>query len=76
MRPDVDLANIPLPSSPDPDNVRAYDMLIAEFMYVAVNTVPTITYAVPLKRGEMSSYVDSSWTDDKPSHKSTYPYFL
>jgi hypothetical protein len=44
MRPDVDLANIPLPSSPD--NVRAYAMLIDELMYVAVNTVPTIAYAV------------------------------
>ncbi len=44
IRPDVDLANIPLPSSPD--NVRAYAMLIDELMYVAVNTVPTIAYAV------------------------------
>jgi hypothetical protein len=32
IRPDVDLANIPLPSSPDPDNVREYTMLIGEFM--------------------------------------------
>jgi hypothetical protein len=29
-----------------------------------------------LKRGELSSYSDSSWSDDKPSHKSTYSYFL
>jgi hypothetical protein len=113
MRPDVDLVNIPLPPSPDPDNVRAYAMLIGELMYVAVNTVPTIAYAVsclarymtkatpqhyeyarqvlrylkgvkhrkltwcagkvryPLKRGELSSYADSSWADDKPSRKST-----
>ncbi len=118
MRPDVDLANIPLPPSPDPDNVRAYAMLIGELMYVAVYTIPTIAYAVsciarymtkatpqhyeyvrqvlrylkgvkhrrltwcagkvryPLKRGELSSYADSSWADDKPSHKSTYSYFL
>jgi hypothetical protein len=88
-------------------------MLIGELMYVAVNTVPTIAYAVsclarymtkatpqhyeyarqvlrylkgvkhrkltwcagkvryPLKRGELSSYADSSWADDKPSRKST-----
>jgi hypothetical protein len=118
MRPDVDLANIPLPPSPDPDNVRTYAMLIGELMYVAVNTVPTIAYAVsclaqymtkatpqhyeyarqvlrdlkgvehrrltwcagkvryPLKRGELSSYADSSWADDKPSRTSTYSYFL
>ena len=46
MRPDVDLANIPLPSPLDPDNVRAYAMLIGELLYVAVNTIPTIAYAV------------------------------
>jgi hypothetical protein len=46
MRSDVDLENIPLPPSPDPDNVRTCAMLIGELMYVAVNTVPTIAYAV------------------------------
>jgi hypothetical protein len=46
MQPNVDLSALPLPPKPDADTVRAYAMLVGELMYVAVNTVPSIAYAV------------------------------
>jgi hypothetical protein len=46
MQPYLDLAALPLPPKPDTDTVRAYAMLVAELMYLAVNTVPSMAYAV------------------------------
>ena len=46
MQPNVDLSALPLPLMPDADTVRAYAMLVGELMYVAVNTVPSLAYAV------------------------------
>ena len=46
MKPSDDLASIPLPPKPNPVDVAAYSMLVGELMYIGVNTVPTIAYAV------------------------------
>jgi hypothetical protein len=46
MKPSDDLAAIPLPPKPEPVDIAAYSMLVGELMYIGVNTVPTIAYAV------------------------------
>ena len=46
MQPNVDLSALLLPHKPNADTVRAYAMLIGELVYLTVNTMPCIAYAV------------------------------
>ncbi len=41
-----DLASIPLPDVPDKDIVAAYAQLVGELLYITINTVPEIMYAL------------------------------
>jgi hypothetical protein len=42
----VDLASIPLPDVPDKDIVAAYAKLVGELLYISINTVSEIMYAL------------------------------
>ena len=42
----ADLASLPLPDVPDKDIVAAYAKLVGELLYICINTVPEIMYAL------------------------------
>jgi hypothetical protein len=46
MTVDADLVSIPLPDVPDKDIVSAYVKLVGELLYISINTVPEIMYAL------------------------------
>ena len=46
MAVDADLASLPLPDVSDKDIVAAYAKLVGELLYICINTVPEIMYAL------------------------------
>jgi hypothetical protein len=47
MRPDTDLAGLPISSLAEKTTMKsAFCMLVSELMYVTINTRPEISYAV------------------------------
>jgi hypothetical protein len=42
----ADLASIPLPDVPDRDIAAAFAKLVGELLYICINTVPEIMYAL------------------------------
>lgn len=46
MAVDADLASLPLPDVPDKDIVAVYAKLVGELLYICINTVPEIMYAL------------------------------
>ena len=42
----ADLASLPLPDVPYKDIVAAYAKLVGELLYICINTVPEIMYAL------------------------------
>ena len=67
-----------------------YQKLIGELLYLSVNTMPEMGHIMscltrymireqsklPLTIGEFESWADSSWTDVKPSRKSTSCHYI
>ena len=46
MSPSVDLESLPIPEEPNKAVVAAYASLIGQLLYVAINTVPQISYVM------------------------------
>jgi hypothetical protein len=80
----ADLASLPLPDVPGKDIVAAYAKLVGKLLYICMNTVPEIMYALgaltrvkaPFQRGQLFGFADTSWADDKSSRRSTLCYVL
>ena len=87
----VDLDAVVASEKPvDPVFVTRYQKLIGELLYLSVNTMPEMGHIMscltrymireqsklPLTIGEFESWADSSWTDVKPSRKSTSCHYI
>ena len=46
MNPGSDLDSLPILDTPDKIVVRAYVSLIGELLYIAINTVPQLSYSM------------------------------
>ncbi len=46
MAVDADLASLPLPDVPDKEIVAVYAKLVGELLYICINTVSEIMYAL------------------------------
>ncbi len=89
MRPDTDLTGLPISSITEKTTIKSgYCMLVGELMYIAINTRPEISYTVnqfsrymtkdtkDVLHFEIYSYGNTTWVDDKNSHKSTCCYLV
>ena len=59
MNPGSDLDSLPIPDKPDKLVVHAYAALIGELLYIAINTVPQLSYAMSGLACYMSSNTGS-----------------
>ena len=65
MAVDADLASLPLPDVPDKDIVAAYAKLVGELLYICINTVPEIMYALSALTRYMTRATSQHYGYDK-----------
>jgi hypothetical protein len=69
MTVDADLTSTPLSDVPDKDIVAADVKLVGEMLYISINTMSEIMYALCSLTRFMTRVI--SWVDDKSSRRST-----
>ncbi len=62
---DADLASLPLPDVPDKDIVAVYAKLVGELLYICINTVPEIMYALSALTRYMTRATSQHYGYDK-----------
>ena len=65
MAVDADLASLPLPDVPDKDIVAVYAKLVGELLYICINTVPEIMYALSALTRYMTRATSQHYGYDK-----------